>query len=732
MLNKLLTAALLFGLASGLLAQEIKPASFQSQLGRPHEWTALQTFSGGISPTVAAATNTVTLTAGTGMGGGGTYQVGDAATQITFTASGTGIQVVVGGVGDPGSLTPSSALTLTFLADGTATATATATSNSISVTYSGIAHDHSGGDVGGGGSLAPINLRMPRDSTLANSADVRYNTVTGNFEYHTGAATAVWATRLGTTHGGSSTAVSKDDHAHSTFSGTSVTADEITGTVISYVTAVELGNTRIADSAGNLTATALTATSATATTITGTTINQGVNRVVDTITAGSGISVQKVGASYSITNTSTQDNVDIVTGLLTMTSPTTLTFVADGTAAVSATAIAANSFQLTVTGNDHDHSATGAQGGSSLRPVSVIANDVTATNIEYSGKIKLGSTTIADAAGNLTATNVVATPGTIGTVTGTNATVSNITATSLVATSATIGTLSGTNATVSNITGTAIVGTTINQGVNRVIDTVTPAGGMVMTKSGGTATITPTYSASIGGTVGLYTDLATPTATSINITCTQANLRNASGHGYTITPASGFVINTAAAGIGVVNGCEAVPVTNTWNYIFLISNGSTNGGFVSPSATAPALPTGYTWYLRTGSFRRGATEILRFYQVGDAISYDNYQDQLIVNNAQESTTWATADCSSFVPPTARRMYAYALYTPGLAGRNMRLRPLGSSSAVGEILVYGTTITTFTTFWAGITLNYAQKCEYNNSNSAAAGSFYLYSAGYQEQ
>lgn len=93
--------------------------------------------------------------------------------------------------------------------------------------------------------------------------------------------------------------------------------------------------------------------------------------------------------------------------------------------------------------------------------------------------------------------------------------------------------------------------------------------------------------------------------------------------------------------------------TNTWHNIWAISTGSTLALLASISSTAPTLPSSYTYKGRISAFHiptNGTGVIDQFIQFGNRAAIP----QTVVFSALAgSTTWASRDISTVVPPTAR-------------------------------------------------------------------------------
>lgn len=153
----------------------------------------------------------------------------------------------------------------------------------------------------------------------------------------------------------------------------------------------------------------------------------------------------------------------------------------------------------------------------------------------------------------------------------------------------------------------------------------------------------------------------TPT-TSIDIDADNAVLVNTSGDGIRTGAVN---LTVACAGTGA-NGLDAGSLANnTWYHIYIISNGTTTAGLASTSATAPTMPSGYTYKYRVGAVRTlGAATFIRVRQVGKHAQYTvvassttpNYpiMDSGTAGNIS-TPTWEAVATGSYVPPTATRI-----------------------------------------------------------------------------
>jgi len=163
------------------------------------------------------------------------------------------------------------------------------------------------------------------------------------------------------------------------------------------------------------------------------------------------------------------------------------------------------------------------------------------------------------------------------------------------------------------------------------------------------------------GAIGLsiVNDGGTPN-TNIDVAADQAVMLNPIGNLAIYASAVSVVVNCTTVG---ANGLDAGSLAiNTWYNVFLISNGVTTAGLASLSATAPAMPTGYTYLLRVGARRTdGSGNFLRQRQLGSRTQYvvtaatNTAALPYILSGTSGSVitpTWTAFAVAGFVPPTA--------------------------------------------------------------------------------
>lgn len=151
--------------------------------------------------------------------------------------------------------------------------------------------------------------------------------------------------------------------------------------------------------------------------------------------------------------------------------------------------------------------------------------------------------------------------------------------------------------------------------------------------------------------------------TLIDTAADRAVMLNSSGNSFTATSISAS-INTATN--GAVNTLDTGSLTtSTWYNFFLISNGTTTGGLASLSATAPTLPSGYTYFCRLGAMRTdGSSNFYRTSQKGRDTVYTVVAGSnvallpAIQSGATGTCTtgnYTSFAVAAFVPPTATQI-----------------------------------------------------------------------------
>jgi hypothetical protein len=152
------------------------------------------------------------------------------------------------------------------------------------------------------------------------------------------------------------------------------------------------------------------------------------------------------------------------------------------------------------------------------------------------------------------------------------------------------------------------------------------------------------------------TSAASP-LTSVTVTADQVVLQNAEAGAYLAQAVNVSAVITAPAGAGGLDLGPTSEGANTWYYIHLISDGvSALAAMLSASATAPTLPSGYTFWAMVGAvFNNVLSDFSPFWQAGREV----YQPGVSVfSTPTAATTPKTLQALSlalFVPPNAKRV-----------------------------------------------------------------------------
>lgn len=166
-------------------------------------------------------------------------------------------------------------------------------------------------------------------------------------------------------------------------------------------------------------------------------------------------------------------------------------------------------------------------------------------------------------------------------------------------------------------------------------------------------TVAPVLSAGIAG--GFRNLVLTVTGnTTGTITADGAVLFDTNGNAYYASAVNLTNTNSGAGANGLDTGSLA---TSTWYAVFIIYNPTTNtvACLISLSATAPTLPSGYTFKLRVGWWYNAASGgYRRTIQYGRRAQYvvGTNPSVPIVMTSGNATTWTAVAVAAFVPTTA--------------------------------------------------------------------------------
>lgn len=177
--------------------------------------------------------------------------------------------------------------------------------------------------------------------------------------------------------------------------------------------------------------------------------------------------------------------------------------------------------------------------------------------------------------------------------------------------------------------------------------------------------VTAIAAASVQGAFKNLQASATGLSANVSVTADEIAVESAANAYQTLRAVNLTIAGTSS---GVANGLDTGALAaSTWYSLWVIWNGTTVAGLMSLSATAPALPSGYTHKARVGWIRTDGTGNkypLGFKQSGRRVQYVVAAGSnvaalpQIIAGAQGSTsvpTWVSASTTNFVPTTAGRI-----------------------------------------------------------------------------
>ena len=170
----------------------------------------------------------------------------------------------------------------------------------------------------------------------------------------------------------------------------------------------------------------------------------------------------------------------------------------------------------------------------------------------------------------------------------------------------------------------------------------------------------------------MQNDATTPN-TVMDLTAASGVLTNSAGTGIFFSGAPSVQVNIGTVGANGLDVSGTIPA-NGWLYFYLMSNGSTVAGLASASASAPTLPTGYTYSMLVGAAPTASSIFKRILQRGKRTQYvvtsgsNTAALPSIVNGAVGNTatpTYVAESVSAFVPSFAAEIIidAWAVNLP---------------------------------------------------------------------
>lgn len=159
----------------------------------------------------------------------------------------------------------------------------------------------------------------------------------------------------------------------------------------------------------------------------------------------------------------------------------------------------------------------------------------------------------------------------------------------------------------------------------------------------------------------------------IDIDASDIITQDSGGNNYMVSSVNLTANITVSGANGLDTGSEA---GSTWYYVWVIYNGTTVASLLSTSATAPTMPSGYTYKAKVGSVRNDASSNFSvFHKRGQRVNID---ETLILANGN-SNTWASVTFTTIVPPEAKVIYGVGIEKTASA-RFWCVAPAGSNFA----------------------------------------------------
>jgi hypothetical protein len=130
---------------------------------------------------------------------------------------------------------------------------------------------------------------------------------------------------------------------------------------------------------------------------------------------------------------------------------------------------------------------------------------------------------------------------------------------------------------------------------------------------------------------------------------------------------------------------------STWYYVFLVSNGATVAGLISLSATAPTLPSGYSYKLFLGAVQTDASShLLSFAHMDNLCSFAARNAYFATTGVP--TTYTALNIASLVPPSAKTVDGIVGAGNGnFCASFVASSSDGKSAKIGFFPAFGTTL-----------------------------------------
>lgn len=149
----------------------------------------------------------------------------------------------------------------------------------------------------------------------------------------------------------------------------------------------------------------------------------------------------------------------------------------------------------------------------------------------------------------------------------------------------------------------------------------------------------------------------------VTLSADQVVMQTANGLTMNRSSVSLPAINTTTGNVtAAANGMDGeAPGTNNWLYVYAIDNGAAPAGLLSLSATAPTMPSGYTFRCRLGAVRvDGSGNLYRLKQLGRRAQYVTTPATNTVNFIGLSLGAVGSNCNTATPTLVMTSAAVAV------------------------------------------------------------------------
>jgi len=182
----------------------------------------------------------------------------------------------------------------------------------------------------------------------------------------------------------------------------------------------------------------------------------------------------------------------------------------------------------------------------------------------------------------------------------------------------------------------------------------------------------------------------------VDIDADELLLKDTSGVPYLASSVNLTADITASGANGLDTGVESA---DAWYYLWAIYNPTTAtvAGLISTSATAPTMPSGYTYKALVGAVRNTSSNFIKFYQTGKRV-FQAVQE--VFTALTGVTTYTNQGLSTFVPPIAKTSTG-SFGRSGSGGGTGGMVVAGDDNGVGECIEAGAVMgATYQNFYNG--------------------------------